>query len=107
LIAANDPHSFRPFAIGRLGSSYVFASETCAFEAIGATYWREMQPGEMIVLEHGHSLREFRYTQPKHKTICAMEYVYFARPDSNIQGVNIHAARKRMGKKLAIESFVD
>jgi amidophosphoribosyltransferase len=106
LIAATDPNGFRPFAIGRLGSAYLFASETCAFDAVGATYFRDVKKGELIVLDRDGVMREDSFTEPARKAICAMEYVYFARPDSDMEGVNVHMARKRMGKKLAMESFV-
>lgn len=108
LIAANDPHGLRPFVLGKLGDAYVFASETCAFDAIGAQYVRDIEPGELIILELGRNeLRTERFAQPKRRAVCAMEYIYFARPDSDIDAVNIHAARKRMGKRLAMEAFVD
>jgi len=108
LIAANDPHGLRPFVLGKLGDAYVFASETCAFDAIGAQYVRDIEPGELLVLEAGkQELRSERFSEPKRRAVCAMEYIYFARPDSDIEAVNIHAARKRMGRKLAMESFVD
>jgi amidophosphoribosyltransferase len=106
LIAALDPHGLRPFAIGRLGNAYLFASETCAFDAVGASYYRDMQPGELLVLDH-RGVTEDRFSPIKQRAICAMEYIYFARPDSDIDGINIHAARKRMGRQLAMESFVD
>lgn len=108
LIAAKDPHGLRPFVLGKLGDAYVFASETCAFDAIGAEYVRDIEPGELLVLELGSGeLRAERFTEPKRRAICAMEYIYFARPDSDIDAVNIHMARKRMGRRLAMESFVD
>lgn len=105
-IAALDPHGLRPFVMGRLGDAYLFASETCAFDAVGATYERDVAPGELLVLDRD-GLKEDRYTEMKHRAICAMEYIYFSRPDSDIDAINIHSARKRMGRQLAIESFVD
>jgi len=107
LIAASDPNGFRPFAVGRLGGAYLFASETCAFDAVGGTFERDVKPGELLVLERGKEMRVDSFTEPDRKAMCAMEYVYFARPDSDVDSVNIHAARKRMGKKLAMEAFVD
>lgn len=107
LIAALDPNALRPFAMGRLGDAYLFASETCAFDTVGAAYVRDVQAGEMIIFQQGQEMRIESYMEAKTKAVCSMEYVYFARPDSDIQTVNIHAARKRMGKRLAIEAFTD
>jgi amidophosphoribosyltransferase len=106
LIAALDPHGLRPFAIAQLGDSYLFASETCAFDAVGATYLRDVEPGELIVLDNGE-FRSERFAPAGRRAICSMEYIYFARPDSDIDMINVHSARKRMGRQLAIESFVD
>lgn len=106
LIAALDPNGLRPFVIGRLGSAYLFASETCAFDAVGGTYFRDMKPGELLVLDR-EGVHEDRFVEGDKRAVCAMEFIYFARPDSDIDTINIHSARKRMGKKLAMESFVD
>ena len=106
LLVASDPNGLRPLVMGRLGDGYVFASETCAFETIGAEYIRDVQPGELLVLD-GDGVHEDRFNQPQRRAACAMEYIYFARPDSDINEVNIHTARKRMGRRLALESFVD
>jgi amidophosphoribosyltransferase len=106
LIAALDPHGLRPFAIGCLGDSWLFASETCAFDAVGGEYLRDVSPGEIIMIENG-KFRSERFAEMKRRAICAMEYIYFARPDSDIDTINIHSARKRMGSRLAVESFVD
>ncbi|ULL13684.1 amidophosphoribosyltransferase [Paenibacillus sp. H1-7] len=107
VIAARDPHGLRPFVMGRLGTAYLFASETCAFDAVGGTYYRDVEPGELLVLDPKHGLKEDRFSPIKQRAICAMEYIYFARPDSDIDAINIHSARKRMGRQLALESFVD
>lgn len=106
LIAASDPNGLRPLVMGRLGDAYLFSSETCAFEVVGAETVREIQPGEMLVLDRD-GLREERYAEPERKALCAMEYIYFARPDSDMNGSNLHASRKRMGQVMAQESFVD
>jgi amidophosphoribosyltransferase len=106
LIAALDPHGLRPFALGCLGDSWLFASETCAFDAVGGEYLRDVSPGEIIMIENG-KFRSERFAEMKRRAICAMEYIYFARPDSDIDMINIHSARKRMGAQLAVESFVD
>lgn len=107
MILARDRNGLRPLSIGRLGDAWVAASETCAFDLIGAEYVREVQPGELLIISND-GLVEDRYTNMENRTMCAMEYVYFARPDSNIDHVNIHMARKRMGKQLAKEmGFID
>ncbi|RUS46547.1 amidophosphoribosyltransferase [Cohnella sp. AR92] len=106
LIAACDPNGFRPLVLGRLGDAYIFASETCAFETIGAEYVRDVEPGEILVLDKD-GLREERFAPMERRAVCAMEYIYFARPDSDIYQVNLHSARKRMGQQLALEAFVD
>lgn len=106
LFAAVDPHGLRPLVIGKLGDAYILASETCAFETIGAEYIRDVEPGEFIRIDRD-GLHEDRYTEMGRRAICAMEYIYLARPDSDLHGVNLHSARKRMGRRLAIESFVD
>jgi len=106
LIAACDPNGFRPLVMGRLGDAYIFASETCAFETIGAEYVRDVQPGEILILDE-NGLREERFAPMERRAVCAMEYIYFARPDSDINQINLHSARKRMGQQLALESFVD
>ncbi len=106
LIAALDPNGLRPFVIGRLGEAVLLASETCAFDAVGATYVRDVQPGELIVFdENGEHSQQFATVD--RRAVCAMEFIYFARPDSDIDEINIHMARKRMGRRLAMEAFVD
>ncbi|MCM3715535.1 amidophosphoribosyltransferase [Halalkalibacter oceani] len=106
LFVALDPNGLRPLSIGRLGDAYVVASETCAFDLIGATYEREVQPGELITIDE-HGLRSQRFTGPSSRAICSMEYIYFARPDSNVDELNVHTARKNLGKQLALESPVE
>ncbi|PZD95548.1 amidophosphoribosyltransferase [Paenibacillus sambharensis] len=106
LLVASDPHGLRPLVIGRLGEAYVFASETCALETIGAEYERDVEPGELIIFD-SEGMHTERYVPLERRAVCAMEYIYFARPDSDISGINLHSARKRMGSRLAIESFVD
>lgn len=106
LIVASDPNGLRPLTMGRLGDAYLFSSETCAFEVIGAETIRDIQPGEMLVLDQ-NGLVEDRFAEPQRKALCAMEYIYFSRPDSDLNGSNLHASRKRMGQVMAQESFVD
>ncbi|MCM3723485.1 MULTISPECIES: amidophosphoribosyltransferase [Solibacillus] len=102
MIVARDRNGLRPLSLGKLGDSYVVASETCAFDLIGAEYVREVEPGELLIISN-NGLEVDSYVEKDKRTMCAMEYVYLARPDSNIDEVNIHMARKRMGKELAKE----
>lgn len=104
MIGALDPNGFRPLSIGRMtNGAYVLASETCALETVGAAFVRDIEPGEIVIVtDEGY--RIVRYTEQVQKAICAMEFIYFARPDSNIYGVNVHSARKRMGTRLAQEA---
>lgn len=106
LVVASDPNGLRPLVMGKLAGGYVFASETCALETCGAEYERDVQPGEMLVLDRD-GLREDRFDRLERRATCAMEYIYFARPDSDINGINLHSARKRMGQRLALEAFID
>lgn len=106
LLVASDPNGLRPISMARLGDAYLFSSETCAFEVVGAKIIRDIRPGELLVLD-ANGLREDRYAEPQRKALCAMEYIYFARPDSDLNGSNLHSARKRMGQVMAQESFVD
>ena len=103
LIAALDPNGFRPLSIGKMANgALVVSSETCAFEVIGAEWIRDVHPGELVIFDE-NGITYDRYTDDTQLAICSMEYIYFARPDSNIQGVNVHTARKRMGARLARE----
>lgn len=106
LFVAQDPHGLRPLSVGRLEESYVFSSETCALDAIGAEYWREIEPGELLVISHNGDFRSEYFTQSVRRAVCSFEYIYFARPDSNIAGVNVHAVRKELGRQLAKEAPV-
>ncbi|MED1724905.1 amidophosphoribosyltransferase [Brevibacillus parabrevis] len=106
LVIALDPNGLRPLSLGRLGDAITVASETCAFDIIGARYWRDVQPGEMIVVDQD-GIIETKHTETTQRSICTFEYIYFARPDSDIDGINVHMARKRLGKQLALESAID
>ncbi|WP_042141966.1 amidophosphoribosyltransferase [Paucisalibacillus sp. EB02] len=103
---ALDPRGLRPLSIGRLGESYVVASETSAFDIIGAKFEREVLPGELITITDS-GLESTRFAVQEKRALCAMEYVYFSRPDSNLNHVNVHASRKRMGIELAKEAPVE
>lgn len=103
LIAALDPNGFRPLSIGKMANgAIVVSSETCAFEVVGAEWIRDVKPGEVVIIDNS-GIQYDTYTTDTQLAICSMEYIYFARPDSNIHGVNVHTARKRMGAQLARE----
>lgn len=103
LIAALDPNGFRPLSIGQMANgAIVVSSETCAFEVIGATWLRDVKPGEVVIIDD-QGIQYDTYTDETQLAICSMEYVYFARPDSVIHGVNVHTARKNTGRRLAQE----
>ncbi len=106
LLAIRDPHGIRPLSLGRLDDRWVVASETCAFDTIGARFVRDIQPGEMVVIDD-HGLRTYQAIPAGRPSLCAFEYIYFARPDSDIQGVNVHAIRKQLGRLLAKEAPVE
>jgi amidophosphoribosyltransferase len=103
LIAARDPSGFRPLSLGRLDGAWVAASETCALDLIGATFERDVEPGEMVVIRRGRlrALRPFKAAA--RESFCIFEYIYFARPDSNLNGENVYAYRKELGRTLARE----
>lgn len=106
LYACRDKYGFHPLSIAKLGSGYVVASETCAFDAIGAEFIRDINPGEVISIDH-HGIRSNDYSTFKRHRMCVMEYIYFARPDSDIEGCNVHSFRKLSGRLLYREHPVD
>jgi len=101
VIAIRDPRGFRPLCLGKLDGAYVVASETCAFDLIDATYLREIEPGEMLVLANGGAT-SLRFAPPQ-PTQCIFEHVYFSRPDSVIFGRSVQASREMLGRLLARE----
>ena len=104
LIGALDPNGFRPLSLGQLSNgAYILASETCAFDVVGAKFIRTIEPGEVVIINNERYSIE-KYTEDTTMSIDSMEYIYFARPDSNIAGVNVHTARKNMGRMLAKEA---
>ena len=103
LMVALDPHGLRPLSLGCLGDAYVVASETCAFDVVGAEYIRDIRPGELLIINDQGIISE-QFAVSSTKAICTMEYIYFSRPDSNIQGINVHTARKNLGKRMAVEA---
>ena len=103
MYGAVDPNSLRPLAIGKMkNGAYVAASETCAIDVVGAEFVCNVGAGELVIIDD-KGIRIEKYTEDTKVAIAAMEYVYFARPDSNIAGVNVHTARKRTGRRLAVE----
>ena len=105
LIAVRDPHGFRPLALGRLGDAYVVASETCAMDLIGATYVRDVDPGEVLVVSAA-GVRSNRPFPPAPLAHCIFEHVYFARPDSYVFGRSVNEVRTELGRVLAREQPV-
>ncbi len=106
LIGVRDPYGVRPLVIGRLGEAYIITSETCALDILGAKFVRDIDPGEIVIVDENglHSLKPFT---KKPRRFCIFEYIYFARPDSMIEGRHVYAVRKNIGKELARESHVD
>ncbi|HEX2939136.1 MAG TPA: amidophosphoribosyltransferase [Ruminiclostridium sp.] len=100
LIAARDPNGFRPLCMGKIGENIVFASETCALDAIGASFLRDVEPGEVVVVSDG-KIESIKDHCGGKSSLCIFEYIYFARPDSVIDGESVHMARQRAGALLA------
>ncbi len=99
-----DKNGLRPLCLGQIGDSYVVSSESCAFSVVGAKYLRDINPGEVLRINANGLHSEF-YANPSKKTMCSMEYIYFARPDSTIDGMNVHQTRFKMGELLAEEDL--
>lgn len=106
IYVCRDKHGLRPLSLAKLGDGYVVSSETCAFDVIGAQYIRDIEPGEIVTIDH-NGLRSNRYSDFYHHYMCAMEYIYFSRPDSDIEGCNVHNFRKLSGKLLFREAPAD
>ena len=108
LIAARDPHGFHPLCIGtRPDGSVMFASETCALDAVGATFLRDVQPGEVVIVDKKGMRSDETHVGKCKKSLCVFEYIYFARPDSVVDGSSVHMARQRAGSFLALEHPVN
>ncbi len=103
LIAARDPNGIRPLILGKKGNEYVFASETSALDINNIDYVKDVEPGEIIIINKNGKIEKDYISNKRYSTICAMEYIYFSRPDSYLEGVNIHEARVKMGIQLAKE----
>ncbi len=106
IYAMRDPHGFRPLCIGKLGDAYIVASETCALDMLQATYVRDVEPGEIVVIDKD-GLRSQKLAEQKKHAFCIFEYIYFSRPDSNIFTQSVYLARKNLGKTLAREHPAD
>lgn len=106
LIGMRDPKGIRPLCLGKMGDSFLIASESCAFDTIGATFLRDIEPGEIVVIDKD-GLKSTKIDNNKKSSLCIFEFVYFARPDSTIDGKNVYLARWKAGKELAKEHPVD
>lgn len=106
LIGARDPFGWRPLCLGKLDGAYVLSSETCALDLIGASYVRDIEPGEVVFI-HKDKIESMRFCNSARQSCCIFEFIYFSRPDSNIFGHNVYLARKMLGANLAKESAVD
>ena len=105
LIGLRDPLGVRPLVLGRLGDAWILASETCAFDIIGAEFVRDVEPGEIVIIGAG-GVKSVKPFMPEAKRLCVFEYIYFARPDSVLEGRSVYEARKRIGRELAREAPV-
>ncbi|MDR1028059.1 MAG: amidophosphoribosyltransferase [Clostridiales Family XIII bacterium] len=106
MLAARDPNGFRPLSVGRLRGHYIFASETCAIDAVGGEFIRDVRPGEIILIEDG-ALTSIDSGLKANPSFCSFEFIYFSRPDSVINGVSVELARRKMGRALARECGAD
>lgn len=106
LIGVRDPFGLRPLCLGKLDNGYVLASETCALDVLGATFVRDIEPGEIVIIDDS-GVNSFKFSEGVRKAVCSFEYVYFARPDSDIDGVNVYMTRKNAGRILAQEHPVE
>ena len=105
LVGIRDPHGFRPLCLGKLGNSWIIASETAALDILGADLIRQIEPGEMVVIDGNGPTSSFPF-EPSDSRLCVFEFIYFARPDSILRDQTIHKARQRMGRRLAEQAPV-
>jgi amidophosphoribosyltransferase len=104
VVAVRDPMGFRPLALGRAKDTWIVSSETCAFELLEAEFVRDIEPGEMVIIDRNGVRSEHPFGRDEEKAHrCVFEWVYFARPDSSIDGKSVYRARERMGRRLAVE----
>lgn len=106
MIGVRDPHGIRPLCIGKIDDSYILTSESCALDTVGAEYVRDVEPGEIVIISED-GMKSFKYSEQLKCETCAFEYIYFARPDSTIDGINVHQSRVRAGEMLAKQSPIE
>ncbi|MBQ6820247.1 MAG: amidophosphoribosyltransferase [Clostridium sp.] len=106
LIGVRDPHGIRPLCLGKIEEGYVLSSESCALDAIGAELVRDIEPGEIIIID-SNGVNSYKYSENTQCQTCAFEYIYFARPDSTIDGLDVHYSRVRAGEELYNEHKID
>lgn len=107
LVGVRDPHGFRPLSIGKVGDAYVLSSETCAFDLIHAHFVRDVEPGEIVIIDK-NGLRSIQaFPEQERRAFCIFEYIYFARPDSTVNNRNVYQVRVEMGRMLARENPID
>lgn len=106
IYAMRDPNGFRPLCIGKMGDAYIVASETCALDMVQATYVRDVEPGEIVIIDK-NGLRSIKQPERRKHAFCIFEYIYFSRPDSNIFTQSVYLARKNLGRTLAREHPID
>lgn len=106
LIGVRDPQGIRPLCIGKIGNAYVLSSESCAIDTVGGEFIRDVQPGEIVIIE-GSELKSFKIQEDTKSSPCIFEYIYFARPDSVIDGISVYEARRNAGRRLAEEFPAD
>ena len=106
LIGARDPHGIRPLSLGKIDEGYVLTSESCALDAIGAELVRDIEPGEIVVIDE-NGVHSYRYSENTRCQTCVFEYIYFARPDSRIDGLEVHTTRVKAGEELYKEHPLD
>ncbi|HAA78312.1 TPA: amidophosphoribosyltransferase [Candidatus Latescibacteria bacterium] len=107
LIAARDPYGFRPLCLGQLGDAWIVASESCALDIISARYIRDIEPGELVIIDQNGLRTYFQDEEASRRAHCIFEFIYFSRPDSMIFGDNVDKTRRKFGKQLAIEQPAD
>ncbi len=103
VIGIKDPHGFRPLCLGKVNGNYVLASETCAFDLVEAEFIRDLDPGEIVII-NGNEIKSIKTSIPDRRAFCIFEFIYFARPDSTIDGQNVYQTRKAHGRRLAQEA---
>ncbi|MBT4939560.1 MAG: amidophosphoribosyltransferase, partial [Rhodospirillaceae bacterium] len=106
LIGVRDPMGVRPLVLGRIDGSYIMTSETCALDIIGAEFIRDVDPGEIVIVDND-GIRSIKPFTKEPKKLCIFEYIYFARPDSNVEGQNVYEVRKQIGAELARERNIE